>query len=249
MRGLSMIVVPCYNEAERLDGQQFLSFLEVDPHVHFLFVNDGSQDATLSMLEGLCAAHPEAMQILDKARNGGKAEAVRDGMNAALASASRYEFIGFWDADLATPLDAVPYLLAKLREQPHLQMIFGSRVRLLGRAIHRKSSRHYLGRLFATFASLTLGLPVYDTQCGAKIFRASPVLEAALAEPFLSNWIFDVEILARFIRLKGRQFCCDTIYEFPLYAWRDVGGSKVRPADFFGAIGDLRRIRSRYLAG
>ena len=247
--GHCIIVVPCYNEAARLAGEQFLNFAALDPRIQFLFVDDGSRDATLTMLQALCAGHGPALRLLHKPINGGKAEAVRDGMLAALACGQPgLEYVGFWDADLATPLDAIPHLLAKLRRDAHLQMVFGSRVRLLGRAIHRRSVRHYLGRLFATCASLTLGLPIYDTQCGAKIFRVSPALADALAAPFVSRWIFDVEIIARFLQSKGLRFCCDTIYEYPLHAWQDVGGSKVRPADFFRAISDLARLRRRYLA-
>ncbi len=247
--GHCIIVVPCYNEAARLPAEDFRRFAELDRSVHFLFVNDGSRDATLAMLEALCAGREPALQLLHKPRNAGKAEAVRDGMLAAMHLAQlRPEYVGFWDADLATPLDAIPHLLAKLRRDQHLQMIFGSRIRLLGRAIHRRGVRHYLGRLFATCASVTLGLPIYDTQCGAKIFRVSDIFEDALAEPFVSRWIFDVEIVARFIRLRGRVFCLETIYEYPLHAWRDVGGSKVRPIDFFRAIGDLLHIRQRYLS-
>lgn len=243
-----IIVVPCFNEAQRLRGEEFLAFTRTDPRVHFLFVDDGSRDNTLHMLQTLCEGNLPALRYLHKPVNGGKAEAVRDGINAALASGqSQLAYIGFWDADLATPLDAIPHLLAKLRHDAHLQMVFGSRVRLLGRAIHRKGTRHYLGRLFATFASLTLGMPIYDTQCGAKIFRVSPDLATAMTEPFVSRWIFDVEIIARFLRIRGRKFCCDTIFEYPLHAWQDVGGSKVRPRDFFTAIGDLARIHHRYL--
>lgn len=243
-----IIVVPCYNEAERLRGAEFLAFTRTDPRVHFLFVNDGSRDNTLQMLRELCDGNAPALRYLNKPVNGGKAEAVRDGINAALHSGQpQLAYVGFWDADLATPLDAIPHLLAKLRRDAHLQMIFGSRVRLLGRAVHRNSMRHYLGRVFATFASLTLGLPIYDTQCGAKIFRVSPDLAEVMTGSFVSRWIFDVEIVARFLRLRGRQFCCDTIFEYPLHAWQDVGGSKVRPRDFFHAVGDLARIRRRYL--
>jgi hypothetical protein len=158
------------------------------------------------------------------------------------------EYIGFWDADLATPLSAIPQFLEVIEGHPHLHMIFGSRIRLLGRTIRRNPARHYLGRIFATAASKTLSLPIYDTQCGAKIFKATPDLAQVLALPFISRWIFDVEIIARYIQLRGREFCFNSIYEFPLDSWEDVAGSKVGPFDFFYAAFDILRIYRRYLA-
>jgi hypothetical protein len=122
-------------------------------------------------------------------------------------------------------------------------------VRLLGRSIHRKAVRHYLGRAFATVVSLMLRLPIYDTQCGAKIFRITPDLRLVLASPFQSRWIFDVEILARFLTIYKNDtvHLSGLIYESPLRRWEDVAGSKVGSLDFFKAIGELVRIRNTYL--
>ena len=251
-------MVPFYNEAHRLKTGPFFEFLALDDPLHravrFLFINDGSTDNTLSLLEEMrerasALGEGERISILDKQPNGGKAEAIRAGMLAAIDSSTQgCEYTGFWDADLATPLSAIPQLLAQLETTPHLHMIFGSRVRLLGRHIHRNPARHYLGRIFATAASKTLSLPIYDTQCGAKIFKVTPDLAHVLAQPFLSRWIFDVEIVARYLQLRGREFCFSSIYEFPLDAWEDISGSKLRSFDFFYAAFDILRIHSRYLS-
>lgn len=128
-------------------------------------------------------------------------------------------------------------------------MVFGSRVRLLGRNIRRQPRRHYLGRVFATAVSTALSLPIYDTQCGAKIFRVTPDLKKVFSSPFLSKWIFDVEIIARFTKLRSEVGSAieDQIYEFPLESWEDVAGSKLSAQDFLIAASDLLKIRSRYL--
>ncbi len=244
------VVVPCYNEAARLRTEAVAGFLESERSrgTQLLFVNDGSQDATLSVLQALRSRYPDRIRVLDKQPNGGKAEAVRHGMLHAMALGG-CEITGFWDADLATPLEQIPDLAAVLLAQPELTMVFGARVRLLGRAIQRQPVRHYLGRIFATTASMLLRLPIYDTQCGAKLFRATPEFAEVLGEPFQSRWIFDVELLARFMaRHRGNPGSVrEGIYEFPLPEWTDVAGSKVHSMDFFKAFGELFRIYRRYL--
>lgn len=242
------IVVPCYNEASRLRTGSFQEFTRLGYSIRFLFVNDGSTDGTLALLESMREGFEQSIGILNQSKNGGKGEAVRAGMIHACQAGAKY--VGFWDADLATPLDTIPLLLERLEEDPALQMVFGSRVRLLGRDVRRKASRHYLGRIFASVVSQMLRLPVYDTQCGAKLFRVTPDLSQILAEPFLSRWVFDVEILARSIALhKGdRKYIFQSVYEYPLPKWEDVSGSKVHATDFVRAFLDIVRIHSHYLA-
>ncbi len=125
----------------------------------------------------------------------------------------------------------------------------GSRVKLLGRNIDRRRSRHYLGRVFATAVSMVLGLEVYDTQCGAKLFRTTQLMGALFQQPFLSRWIFDVEILARLIKARrGTELPQpeQTIYELPLTEWKDIPGSKLAYGDFVRAAWELYRIRNFY---
>lgn len=249
--GRCTVVIPCYNEVQRLHIDAFEQFLQHDNHtgIHLLFVNDGSTDQTLPMLQDFCARFPARAHCLDQQPNGGKAEAVRRGMLHVIA-AGQSEFTGFWDADLATPLQQIPDLLACLTDNPCWNMVFGARVKLLGRNIERRLLRHYLGRCFATTVSLLLQLPIYDTQCGAKLFRITPQLQQVLAQPFHSRWIFDVEILARFLALhKGdRHPLRSEIYEYPLPVWTDVAGSKVGALDFLRAFAELASIYFRHLA-
>ena len=242
----AIIVVPCFNEERRLDVEAFRRFRADGDRVEFLFVNDGSTDGTLQLLQSIAAADPSRFSLLDLARNGGKAEAVRRGMIAAYAR--QPEAIGFWDADLATPLGELPGFTAVLASRPEIEMVFGARVRLLGRDISRRPGRHYFGRVGATLISSSLGLAVYDTQCGAKLFRSTDALQRIIAAPFLSKWIFDVEIIARYVQLRGRDAAAAAIYELPITSWHDVAGSKVKSRDFLRALGDLWKIHREYNA-
>ena len=236
------IVVPCYNEATRLDSAAFDAYVSTTSDVSFVLVNDGSSDATLSVLQTLAQKHPSRVRALDIQPNQGKAEAVRRGMLLAMEG-GEFEFAGFWDADLATPLTAIPVFIDVLQRLARVDVVFGTRVALLGRQIERKPSRHYLGRVFATAASIVLSLPVYDTQCGAKLFRVSELNRGLFETRFLSRWIFDIELVARYCRERAGQV---GIYELPLDQWRDVGESKVRPIDFVRAAGEMLIIYRTY---
>lgn len=243
-----MLVVPCYNEAERFHAKAFADFLGAHEGVAFLFVNDGSSDGTLARLQAFSAEYPDRALVLDVQPNGGKGEAVRRGMLHALSIAPQ-AFTGFWDADLATPLDALPNFIEVLDSEPAIDIVFGARIRLLGRHVSRNPMRHYAGRVFATAVSLSLGLPIYDTQCGAKLFRPTALLHRVLFMSFKSRWIFDVEILARSLAAWKQAGARpeDKLYELPLQTWIDVAGSKLKPRDFLRSFTDLLKIRHAYV--
>ena len=246
------IIIPCYNEEKRLDVNSFRSFKSASHGVGFLFIDDGSTDGTLRLLESLSAADPAKFNVLHFPQNRGKAEAVRQGVLSTIES--RPDYIGFWDADLATPLAAIDEFIDVAESRPDLELIIGSRVKLLGRNVERRPMRHYLGRFFATAVSIVLGLAVYDTQCGAKLFRVSPTTRALFERPFLSRWIFDVEILARLIQVQARRRMPlpppdQAILELPLQVWRDIPGSKVTFYDFARAGWELYRIYNHYFRG
>lgn len=238
----TIIVVPCYNEASRLPTAVLLRFAAEHPNIRFVMVDDGSTDATGSILRDLQQTAPNTFRTLHNATNQGKAEAVRRGVMYAIGQAPA--FVGYWDADLSTPLDSIVDFRRSLLADPLLTCVIGSRVKRLGATITRKPARHYLGRVFATLAARTLRVAVYDTQCGAKLFRVCPVVESAFAEPFTTRWIFDVEVLARIDRGSRRSGATltNTALEYPLTQWHDVSGSRLGIASMARALVDLWRI-------
>ncbi|MFC1566983.1 hypothetical protein ACFL4A_03985 [bacterium] len=108
----------------------------------------------------------------------------------------------------------------------------------MGSNIVRTYKRHILGRFFATLIGFTFKLKSYDTQCGAKLFHKS-VINIVFMEPFISKWIFDIEII---LRLKKYN-----VIEYPLLAWKDVKGSKLHLIrDFSIIIRDIIKLYSMY---
>jgi dolichyl-phosphate beta-glucosyltransferase len=238
------LVVPCYNEADRLDQTAFIEFSRQNPDIGFLFVNDGSTDATASLIASIIEQAGSRMKLLNLPENSGKAEAIRSGILQALAEESP-GYIGYWDADLATPLDAIHALMKEMLSVPARRFICGSRIRRMGARIERRCLRHYFGRIVATAASNLLALPFYDTQCGAKLIEKDLAAQI-FGQPFISRWLFDLELIARIIETLGRPEACRTICEVPLTEWRDVGESKVDLSYLPRIPYELFRIRQAY---
>lgn len=244
------LVIPCYNEAARLRGDPFLDALRAQPDLRLLLVNDGSSDATWPVLHQLCLANPQRLTALNLPKNVGKAEAVRQGLVRALRETPQdpsetTEFIGYWDADLSTPLEELPRFVEALRRRADVQVVMGSRVRMLGCEIDRTFHRYLAGRVFATAVSLALDAPVYDTQCGAKLIRVGPLLHAALSRPMTTRWLLDVELLMR-LREVGMGPLPQTVLELPLARWRDTRDSRVHPSDFFVSLRQLADLWRRH---
>ena len=122
----------------------------------------------------------------------------------------------------------------------------GSRVKRLGANIKRFKWRHFSGRFIATIISeFILNLPVYDTQCGAKIIDSS-VAKIIFEKEFLSKWLFDVELFFRIIKFYGRTEANVKMKEFALNEWVDKGDSKVKLSYFFVLWFDLLKIKKTY---
>ena len=230
------LIIPCYNEVIRLDLKEFE---RAGPYCYFLFVNDGSKDNTLVEIKRNLK---ENMHVLDIQKNVGKGEAIRQAMLYAktLPFFQEIKWIGYWDADLSTPLEELEHFIAysntfSIKE---VDAIWGSRILKLGSNIKRSFKRHILGRLFSTVIGVVLKVKSYDSQCGAKLFKKE-LLEKVFSDPFISKWIFDVEIL---LRIKRRN-----IIECPLRTWQDVKGSKIRVGLLgFRVLMDIIKIRKKY---
>jgi len=225
----TIIVVPCYNEAERIDADAFVNFALAHPGLKFLFVDDGSKDRTLAMLASMQVRAPHVLDVLALPENAGKAEAVRQGL--LYASKSGASAVGYFDADLATPLAAIIDLGRVLDNLEDVEVVFGSRQMGLGRKIFREPKRRLVSFICATLARFATGLPFSDTQCGAKLFRNTQTLRTAISTPFKAGWLFDVELALRLsanLAPYQRRF-----YELPLMKWTEIEGSKITSTDVF----------------
>ena len=245
------LVVPCFNEARRLPVEEFARFVEAQPQVRICFVDDGSGDGTRAALERLCARRPQSMELVALPENMGKAEAVRAGVLRVLDGANgrgRGRFVGFWDADLATPLETCLRFLDVLESDERIGCVFGSRAPRLGARVERKPLRHVVGRAAAFVIRCYLGAAVFDTQCGAKIFRRGEAAEL-FAEPFVSRWLFDVEIFKRMMLLHSKEQMAVRAREVPLSKWRDVAGSKLKLRHGAKIIAELAGIAFHYSGG
>lgn len=238
------IVIPCFNEANRLDQERLLAFLRSHQEVRVTLVDDGSTDQTPEILNRLAQSRPHQIDVLACEKNGGKAEAVRLGLLHTLQFPT--DAIGFLDADFSAPPEQCLALSAVLTRNRRVNIVLGSRFPMAGRQIERHLLRKLLGRCFSTAASMAIGVRLFDTQCGIKLFRPCPAIAQALTEPFHSRWIFDVELIARYLSLGPS---ATGIYEHPLDCWTEVPGSKLRPRDFVRAAGELLAIAWHYRSG
>lgn len=240
----TVIVIPCYQEAARLAPGLFADYLRDHTDTGFVFVDDGSTDGSAALLDELAGRYPRSIAVLHNETNLGKGEAVRRGVLHAL---DRAEVLGYWDADLSTPLQAIDELRQALLDNG-AHLVMGARVKITGHRIVRKPWRHYPGRVFATLASLVIGHAFYDTQCGAKLFTRDCAARC-FARPFLSRWCFDIELLLRLLRSYGIDSVDGAnagLIEYPLREWIDDGDTRLTPWDVPRMAVDLGRIYVAY---
>jgi dolichyl-phosphate beta-glucosyltransferase len=232
------IIIPCFNEEKGLAIQEYSHFMEVNPTVLVCFVNDGSSDNTLSILEGLKNSFPKQVIVHSYIKNMGKAEAIRSGFHYCNYH-HNFDYVAYLDADLATSPEECLTMTSFLNA--NINFVFGSRIKRIGAVIERSYCRFIVGRIIATVISSILKLNVYDTQCGCKIF-SKELAEVVFKDTFVSKWLFDVEIFDRIIKFYGRKKVLEKMLEVPLIRWVDRGDSKVKSSYFFKLWIDLYKI-------
>lgn len=232
------IVVPAYNEADRLaEGFERFETAAADGAIDLqrtevLVIDDGSVDETAAIARTLLANMPHH-RVISLSENSGKGAAVRTGV--ALA---RSGFVAYMDADMAIDPRAIPLLVEGLRTN---DVAIGSRA-LRGSTVESTHViRSVMGRLFNYLVTTGTGLHLRDTQCGFKAFR-TPVARLLFHLVRIDRFAFDVEVLAQ-AHLLGLG-----ITEVPVH-WRHVSGSTVHPLhDSFAMLTDVYRFRLGALA-
>ncbi|MFD2892844.1 glycosyltransferase [Flavobacterium chuncheonense] len=237
-----VLIIPFYNEEERVFFQDFHEAFHTYKKLDFVLVDDGSNDATPRILKQLSEEFSNVNHIILDLNNG-KAAAIREAV--LRVDAKNYDYIGYLDADLATPIEEIARIYDFATQNQQFNFIMGSRIKLLGNTIQRSLKRHYFGRVFATIVSqVVLKIPVYDTQCGAKIIKMNLAI-AIFKKPFITKWLFDVELLLRFKQLDP-QFELKTI-ELPLQTWIEKGNSKIKFSDLLKVPFQLLKIYFHYV--
>lgn len=192
---LFSIVIPLFNEERRLPKTAQIIFDFFKNHnqkTEIIFVNDGSNDQTIKLLESYKINND--FKVVSYEKNRGKGYAVRQG---ALAASG--DWVIFFDIDLATPLKEFDNLINFLK--PGDQVVIGSR-RLKDSHIEKfeSSIRTFLGHGFTKLSNILVP-GITDFTCGFKCFSKDAV-EKIFSVARIDRWGFDTELLY-IAKLKG----------------------------------------------
>ncbi|WP_282074188.1 response regulator [Maribacter aquivivus] len=237
------VVIPCYNEEERLSSAEFKDFAHKNLGYHLCFVNDGSTDNTLAVLQQLKKDNADNISIYNCKQNGGKAEAVRQGI-LHLVKDQQLDYIGFLDADLSTDFRDFDDLV-KTIESSDFKIVSGSRIARMGANITKESARKIISMTINLIIQTILGMPFKDTQCGAKVMDRE-IASKMFNKKFVTKWLFDVELFMRMKKYYGKSEVKSMICEQPLKRWIHADGSKLSMKDSVKIVGQLAQIAVHY---
>ena len=211
------IVVPCYNEEERLPRtieaiERYFAGKQIS--YELILVDDGSSDGTRLVQQAAAERNP-AVRLEALPRNRGKGRALAEGVAVA-----RGAEILVTDADLSTPIEELDKLRAALHGGAGVAI--GSRALRASRVeISQPAYRVMMGKVFNLLVQAVLLPGIWDTQCGFKLFRAD-VAHEVFAHLTTDGFGYDPEVLYR-AKKRGVK-----IAEVPV-VWRNSSPTKVMP--------------------
>jgi len=222
-----VVIVPCFNEAERLNLFYFDELSKIKNTI-WIFIDDGSTDSTSRMLKK--QSMKNNVMDLRIERNVGKSKAIVYGAVFASHELSNIGWIGFLDSDGAFALDDVSRIIRMAKSIKRYDAIYSSRVKLAGRNIERNNARHIVARLITSLFGLVWREIPYDTQSGFKLYRYSDDYKSIFLEPFKTKWFFDIEFSIRYLKYKEKEI---NVWEEPVTSWSDIPGSKINYRQVF----------------
>ena len=229
------VVIPAYNEAERLGSTlertvDYLSRRGLSYEV--LVVDDGSRDRTVEVAEGFAG---RGVRVIRHAQNRGKGAAIKTGVLA-----SRGAEVLLSDADASTPIEELEKLQRWLPEAP---VVLGSRA-VAGADVrrHQPFYRELMGKTFNRIIRLAGVHGLNDTQCGFKLLEGNAAREIA-AGLTIEGFAYDVE-LVWLARRHGYK-----VVEVGV-VWVDSPDSRVDPIrSSLSMLRDVVRMRFRRSGG
>ena len=234
------IVVPCYNESQRLLSTDYLQFVKEYPEFHLIFVDDGSTDNTFEIIEDL-SKQSANISAIKQSKNTGKAQAIRFGMEHIINQP--FDCIGYLDADLAIPFSELLRLKDKLGNG--YDFVFSSKKVTEGSDLEYKFKRYFVGRVLSSMVKMSLKTSIFDTQCGCKLM-IKDVAKVAFKDPFINSWLFDIEILWRLIIEHGNTYIEEKTLEVPVMKLIDRGSSRIKATDLISLPFQFIKIHLHY---
>ena len=204
------IVLPAYNEEHVIGASvgKVARYLADRGDGELIVVDDGSRDATPSIVADLARRYP-FIRLVSDGRNRGKGYAVKRGV---LASRGRY--VLYTDADLVYPIEGVERFVEALDAGADVAIASRSHPGTLF-ALHPRHfsyiyQRYLVGRTYIRVVNHMLGLGVTDTQAGFKCLTGEAA-HTIFSRTTRADFAFDVEVLFIARQLGYR------IAELPVY--------------------------------
>ena len=215
------VVFPLYNEEHRLDklfskikNQKYLK----KNNTEFIFVNDGSSDKSLSMINNFLQKNKNKIniKILSYKNNKGKGFALKKGIFSA-----KKDWVLTMDIDLSVKFNQLKIWENKKFFRKDSFVYFGSRL-LNNSRVKAKKYRAITGNIFNFILTIIFDrkkLKIKDTQCGFKLYKRK-IAKKIFLKSNENGYINDLEILLLLIKNNIK------IIELPVN-WSHKSGSKI----------------------